>query len=102
MYFDMNSKPVEVESSGGEKCRVIRFPSIDINCSPRVINSRINNSNIPLMKYRQVVSATNRGDSFESDYVEKGLLRKINENDGLIFQIKNMRQSIERNIGSYG
>ena len=72
-----------------------RFPSIDIYSSPRVINQKVNNANIPLMKYRPAVTASNRNNSYEGDYVEKGLLRRINENDGLIFQVKDMKSNVE-------
>ena len=75
-----------------------RFPSIDIYSSPRVINQKVNNSNIPLLKYKQLITASNRSNSYEGDYVEKGHLRKINENDGLIFQIKDMKSQVENQM----
>ena len=68
-----------------------RFPTIDIYSSPRVINQKVNNAKVPLLKYRETVTASNRNNSYEGDYVEKGLLRKINERDGLIYNVKNMK-----------
>ena len=78
-----------------EDTRTCRYPSLNVYSSPRVINQKVNNSNAPLLKYKSAVTASNRSNSYESDYVEKGQLRKLNEDDGLIFQIKDMKNNVE-------
>ena len=61
---------------------------------PRVSRQRVNNSKIPLLKYRQRIFAHNEI-TYEKDFIESGLLRRFEEKDGLIYSFKNMSKAVE-------
>lgn len=71
------------------------FPTLNIYSSPRVVNQRVNNSKIPLMKYREAVTANKRSKNYEADIVDKALLRRLEFKDGLIFSLKGMKKPVE-------
>ena len=72
-----------------------KFPAINIYSSPRVTQQKVNNAKVPLLKYREKVSANNRTKNYESDHVDKSLLRKLDQKDGLIFNMKDMKKPVE-------
>jgi hypothetical protein len=68
------------------------YPSITMYSSSRVSNQRVNNSKIPLLKYREAIRINSCSRSYDSEFVDPNLLRKFEAKDGLIHSLKAMRR----------
>lgn len=68
------------------------YPTINVYSSSRVANQRVNNSKIPLLKYREPIAINNCSKSYESEFVDPILLRKFETKDGLIHTLKMMKR----------
>lgn len=53
------------------------YPTINVYSSSRVANQRVNNSKIPLLKYREPIAINNCSKSYDSEFVDPNLLRKF-------------------------
>ena len=73
----------------------VKFPTLNIYNTPRVLRQRINGSRPPLQRYREPVIASNRDKNYETDQIQSYFLKRFAEKDGLIFEYKKMKSDME-------
>ncbi len=72
------------------------YPALNMYSSSRVANQRVNNSKIPLLKYREPIRINDASKSFDAEIVDTNLLRKFETKDGLIHSIKMMKKELPK------
>lgn len=64
------------EKESGDPIKDPVYPVLDMYSCPRVSRQRVNNSRIPLLKYRQRIYAHNEV-TYEKDFIQSDFLRKF-------------------------